>query len=47
MIFDIFVALVIVIVGVVLGIIEHPLLAFICVLAVVWLLVRHGRHSRL
>lgn len=49
MLFDIVVALLIVAVGIVLGIVEHPLLAFIIVLAVVWLIARsrHGSSSRI
>jgi hypothetical protein len=41
MIFDILVALVITVIAVVLGIIVHPVLAFIVILAVVCLFARH------
>jgi hypothetical protein len=39
---DIFVALVITVLAIVLGLVVHPLLFFIIVLAVVYLLARHG-----
>jgi hypothetical protein len=41
---DILVALLITAVAVILGVIVHPLLFFLLVLAVVWLFARHGTH---
>ncbi len=41
MVFDILVALVITVIAVALGITVHPLLAFIVILAVVYLFARH------
>jgi uncharacterized membrane protein len=41
MLFDILVALLIVVVAVVLGITVHPLLLFIIALALIWLFTRH------
>jgi hypothetical protein len=41
---DILVALLITAVAIVLGVIVHPLLFFILVLAIVWLFARHGTH---
>lgn len=46
MLFDILVALLITAVAIVLGIVVHPLLFFLVVLAVVWLLARHGSGRR-
>jgi hypothetical protein len=42
MLADILVALLITVVAIVLGVVVHPLLFFIIVLAVVWLFARHG-----
>ena len=46
MVFDIVVALLITILAVVLGITVHPVLLFIIVLAVVYLVARHRGRSR-
>lgn len=43
---DILIALIIVVVAAVLGIIVHPLLWFILIVAVLWLLARRGSWSR-
>jgi hypothetical protein len=45
MFFDILVALVITAIAIVLGITVHPLLAFIIVLAVIYLFARHGSRT--
>jgi hypothetical protein len=47
MIFDILVALVITAIAIVLGVAVHPILLFIIVLAVVYLVVRSRGRSRL
>ena len=44
MLADILVALLITAIAIVLGIVVHPLLFFLLVLAVVWLFARHGTH---
>jgi len=46
MVFDILVALIITVIAVVLGVTVHPLLTFIIVLAVVYLLARHRARGR-
>ncbi len=46
MVFDIVVALIITILAVVLGITVHPVLLFIIVLAIVYLVARHRGRSR-
>jgi len=46
MVFDIVVALLITILAVVLGITVHPVLLFIIVLAIVYLVARHRGRSR-
>jgi hypothetical protein len=46
MVRDILIALVIVVVAAVLGLIVHPLLWFIVILAVLWLFSRRGSWSR-
>ena len=46
MLFDILVALAITVLAVVLGITVHPVLLFIIVLAIVYLVVRHRGRSR-
>lgn len=46
MIGDILIALVIVVVAAVLGLIVHPLLWFILILAVLWLFTRRSHWSR-
>jgi hypothetical protein len=46
MVFDIVAALLITILAVVLGITVHPVLLFIIVLAIVYLVVRHRGRSR-
>jgi hypothetical protein len=46
MLMDILIAIVIVAVAVILGIIVHPLLWLILILAAVWLFTRMGRRSR-
>ncbi len=42
MLADILIALLITAVAIVLGVVVHPLLFFVVVLAIVWLFVRHG-----
>ena len=42
MLADILVALLMTAVAIVLGVVVHPLLFFVVVLALVWLLARHG-----
>lgn len=44
MLSDIVIALVIVVIAAILGLVVHPLLWFIVVLAVVWLFARRGAH---
>lgn len=46
MLTDILIALAIVVVAAVLGLVVHPLLWFIVVLAAVWLFTRRGSRSR-
>lgn len=46
MLFDILVALLITVVAIVLGVTVHPLLFFLLVLAVIWLVARHSMGSR-
>ncbi|HET6964868.1 MAG TPA: hypothetical protein VFH58_08850 [Acidimicrobiales bacterium] len=46
MLADILIALLITVVAVVLGLTVHPVLFFLIVLAVVWLLARHRAHGR-
>ena len=46
MLTDILIAAVIVIIAAVLGLTVHPLLWFIVIVAVLWLVVRRGAHSR-
>jgi hypothetical protein len=46
MLMDILIAIVIVAVAAVLGLVVHPLLWFVVVLAVIWLFARRGAHSR-
>jgi hypothetical protein len=46
MLFDILVALLITVVAIILGVTVHPLLFFLIVLAVLWLVARHGTGSR-
>lgn len=47
MLMDVLVVLAIVVVAAVLGLIVHPLLWFVLILAIVWLISRHGRkHAR-
>jgi hypothetical protein len=49
MLMDIVIAIVIVVIAAALGLVVHPLLWFIAVLAIVWLFARRGSrsHSRL
>ncbi len=49
MLFDVLVALLITVIAVVLGVVVHPLLFFIIVLAVAWIVARHssGRGARI
>jgi hypothetical protein len=46
MLMDIVIAIVIVVVAAALGLVVHPLLWFIAVLAIVWLFARHDSRSR-
>jgi hypothetical protein len=46
MLMDILIALVIVVVAAVLGLVVHPLLWFLVILAALWLFARRGSHSR-
>jgi hypothetical protein len=46
MLADILIALVIVVIAAALGLIVHPLLWFIVILAVIWLFARRGSWSR-
>jgi hypothetical protein len=46
MVFDVLVALAITILAVILGITVHPVLLFLIVLAIVYLVVRHRGRSR-
>jgi hypothetical protein len=45
MLMDILIALVIVVIAAVLGLIVHPLLWLILIVAVLWLFTRHGSRS--
>ena len=47
MLMDILIAAVIVIIAAVLGLVVHPLLWFIVIVAVLWLFARRGSRSRL
>lgn len=44
MLTDILIALVIVVIAAILGLVVHPLLWFVVVLAAVWLFARRGAH---
>jgi hypothetical protein len=46
MLMDILIAIVIVVIAAVLGLVVHPLLWFVVVLAVIWLFSRRGSWSR-
>ena len=46
MLMDILIAVVIVIIAAALGLVVHPLLWFIAVLAIIWLFARRGSWSR-
>jgi hypothetical protein len=46
MLVDILIALVIVAIAAVLGLVVHPVLWFIVVLAIIWLFARRGRRTR-
>jgi hypothetical protein len=46
MVMDILIAIVIVVVAAALGLVVHPLLWFIVILAVIWLFARRGSWSR-
>lgn len=46
MLMDIVIAIVIVVVAAALGLVVHPLLWFIAVLAIIWLFARHGSRFR-
>jgi hypothetical protein len=46
MLIDIVIAIVIVVIAAALGLVVHPLLWFIAVLAIIWLFARRGSHSR-